>query len=78
MGFELEEIRQILAVCDRGELPCVMVQDLLTQKIQHLDQQIFQMQGFKQELEAYEAQWQAITPQLTATEICPLIETVSP
>ncbi|AFY61063.1 heavy metal-responsive transcriptional regulator [Synechococcus sp. PCC 6312] len=78
LGLALDEIRQILNVRDRGELPCEMVQSLLTQKIQQLNTQISQMQMFKQELEAYQTQWQNITPQLTDAEICPLIETITP
>jgi DNA-binding transcriptional MerR regulator len=78
LGLALDEIRQILAVRDRGELPCEMVQGLLSQKIQQLTAQIVQMQAFKQELEAYQSQWQGITSQLLETEICPLIETVTP
>ncbi|MDS3861720.1 heavy metal-responsive transcriptional regulator [Thermosynechococcaceae cyanobacterium BACA0444] len=78
LGLALDEIRQILDVRDRGELPCEMVQSLLAQKIQQLNTQISQMQTFKQELEAYQTQWQGITPQLSETEICPLIETVTP
>ncbi len=78
LGFALDEIRQILNVRDRGELPCDIVQSLLTQKIQQLTAQIFQMQAFKEELETYQAQWQGMTPQLAEAEICPLIETVTP
>lgn len=78
LGLALDEIRQILDVRDRGELPCEMVQSLLAQKIQQLNTQISQMQTFKQELEAYQTQWQGLTPQLSETEICPLIETVTP
>ncbi|AFY61875.1 heavy metal-responsive transcriptional regulator [Synechococcus sp. PCC 6312] len=78
LGLALDEIRQILNVRDRGELPCEMVQSLLAKKIQQLNTQISQMQTFKQELETYQTQWQSITPKLTDAEICPLIDTVTP
>ena len=78
LGLTLDEIRQILNVRDRGELPCEMVQSLLAKKIQQLNTQISQMQAFKQELEAYQTQWQGLTPKLSEAEICPLIETVTP
>ncbi|MDS3860347.1 heavy metal-responsive transcriptional regulator [Thermosynechococcaceae cyanobacterium BACA0444] len=78
LGLALDEIRQILDVRDRGELPCEMVQNLLAKKIHQLNTQISQMQTFKQELEAYQTQWQGLTPQLSEAEICPLIETITP
>ena len=40
LGFSLEEIRQILDVRNRGELPCPFVQDLLEHKIGQLEAQI--------------------------------------
>lgn len=78
LGFSLEEIRQILDVRDRAELPCVLVQDLLEQKIGQLEAQIKQMMMFKFELEEYRDRW-AVVPNVEQDdrEICPLIASVS-
>ena len=57
LGFSLEDIRQILDVRDRGELPCPFVQDLLDHKIGQLEAQIEQMMIFKVELEGYRDRW---------------------
>lgn len=78
MGFSLEEIRQILDVRDRGELPCSIVQDLLDRKIEQLETQIGQMMTFKFELEGYRDRWKVVpNSQPDDREICPLIATVS-
>lgn len=50
LGFTLEEIKQILDVRDRGEIPCNLVQSLLENKIEQLAIQIKQMTLFKKEL----------------------------
>ncbi|MEO0687850.1 MAG: MerR family DNA-binding protein, partial [Cyanobacteria bacterium J06649_11] len=42
LGFSLEEIKQILVVRDRGEQPCNLVKNLLSQKISEIDRQIEQ------------------------------------
>jgi DNA-binding transcriptional MerR regulator len=77
LGFSLADIRQILDVRDRGQLPCSLVQDLLTNKITQLTAQIQQMTLFKHELEEYRDRWTEF-PGLKqdSHEICPLIATV--
>lgn len=78
LGFTLEEIKKILDVRDRGEIPCGLVQNLLDDKIEQLQIQIEQMTLFKAELEEYRTTW-ANNPHLKAKseEVCPLISTVS-
>ena len=77
LGFTLEEIKQILDVRDRGEIPCNLVQSLLDNKIQQLAIQIKQMSLFKGELEEYRDIW-ANNPNTTSkqSEVCPLIASV--
>ena len=80
IGFSLEEIKTILDVRDRGDLPCNLVQSLLDRKIEQLTSKIQQMSLFKQELEAYRDTW-LDNPQLGLNrdrqDICPLIASVS-
>jgi DNA-binding transcriptional MerR regulator len=77
LGFSLEEIRQILDVRNRGELPCPFVQDLLDHKIGQLEAQIEQMMMFKAELEGYRDRWTLLANlQQDDLDICPLIATV--
>ena len=78
LGFTLEEIEQILAVRDRGEIPCDLVQSLLDDKIEQLQIQIEQMTLFKAELEEYRASWANNPhPKSKSEEVCPLISSVS-
>ncbi len=78
IGFSLEEIKQILDVRDRGEIPCDLVKRLLDKKIEELELKIQQMMLFKAELEQYRKAW-ATHPlsQSHPEAICPLIATVS-
>ncbi len=78
LGFTLEEIKQILAVRDRGEKPCNLVQSLLNNKIEQLKSQIKQMTLFKAELEEYRTAWSNNpNPESKPQEVCPLISSVS-
>lgn len=78
IGFTLEEIKTILNVRDRGEIPCSLVQSLLDNKIEQLEIQIKKMSLFKQELEEYRQSWND-NPNLESDshEVCPLISSVS-
>ncbi|WP_218079524.1 heavy metal-responsive transcriptional regulator [Anthocerotibacter panamensis] len=57
LQFTLAEIQQVLGLRHQGGSACPLVQDLLEQKIAHLEEQIFQMQNLKNSLEAYRTQW---------------------
>lgn len=78
LGFTLDEIKRILDVRDRGEIPCSLVQSLLDDKIEQLQIQIEQMSLFKTELEEYRTTWvNNPHPQSKSEEVCPLISSVS-
>ena len=77
LGFTLEEIKQILDVRDRGEIPCSLVQSLLDNKIEQLQIKIKQMTLFKAELEEYRTAWKDPKPEPDPQEVCPLISSVS-
>ncbi|NJK63693.1 MAG: heavy metal-responsive transcriptional regulator [Synechococcaceae cyanobacterium SM2_3_1] len=50
LGFSLEEIKHILLIHDHGELPCAEVRTQIQQKVEHIDQQIHQLQLLKSQL----------------------------
>ncbi|MEL6929005.1 MAG: heavy metal-responsive transcriptional regulator [Cyanobacteria bacterium J06600_6] len=78
LGFSLEEIKQILVVRDRGEQPCNLVKNLLSQKISEIDRQIEQMTAFRTELANYRLEWsEEASPQSESESPCPLIARVS-
>lgn len=78
LGFTLEEIKQILDVRDRGQLPCDLVRTLLDDKIEQLEIKVRQMTLFKAELEDYRIHWaDSSNARAEAEEVCPLISSVS-
>lgn len=77
LGFSLDEIRRILDVRDRGELPCDLVRALLKHKIEYLDEQIQQMLAFKVQLEEYRDRWSTLNDLQLSDQVCPLIDSVS-
>ncbi len=78
LQFSLSEIQQVLGVRDRGNPACPLVRDLLNQKIAHLENQIYQMQTLKAELEAYREQWEdKPLDDPYSQKLCSLIEQVA-
>jgi DNA-binding transcriptional MerR regulator len=52
VGLSLGEIRQVVALRDRGEAPCDHVYRLLERRTTELDERIGELQALKRELEA--------------------------
>lgn len=78
LQFSLSEIQQVLGVRRQGSPACPLVRDLLTQKIAHLEEQIYRMTVLKTELETYRESW-ADRPldDPCSKELCSLIEEVA-
>ncbi len=77
LNFSLQEIQQILVSRRQGMAVCPLVQDLLSHKIDLLEEQIQQMNAFKAELEAYKKLWTARDSDNPDSEqLCSLIEGV--
>jgi DNA-binding transcriptional MerR regulator len=78
LKFSLQEIQQVLGVRRQGSPACPLVRDLLTQKIAHLEEQIYRMTVLKTELETYRESW-ADRPldDPCSKELCSLIEEVA-
>ncbi|MEG3857797.1 MerR family DNA-binding protein [Microcoleus sp. herbarium12] len=77
LNFSLQEIQQILASCRQGITACLLVQDLLSRKIDFFEQEIQRMSAFKAELEAYKKLWTNRTSDNPdSEELCTLIEGV--
>ncbi|MGD2183302.1 heavy metal-responsive transcriptional regulator [Lusitaniella coriacea] len=76
LGLSLREIGDILAVHDRGELPCGTLKALLLQKLEALTEQIESLEILKLELQGILSCWQEQPPQeQIAQTICPNIQT---
>jgi DNA-binding transcriptional MerR regulator len=50
LGFALGEIREVLALRDRGERPCSYVAELIEQRASEVDGQIAELERLKREL----------------------------
>lgn len=74
LGFTLTEIREIIALRHRGDLPCPHVHALLTERVQTLSRQIRDLTLLRNELTGL-ARKSAILPRTTKpTLVCPHIE----
>ena len=54
LGLALDEVREILALRERGEAPCGYVQGLISQELADIDRRLDELQGLRQELVALE------------------------
>ena len=50
LGLSLDEIREIIALRDRGERPCQYVADVLDRQVRGLDRRIKEMRKLREEL----------------------------
>lgn len=76
LGLSLSEIRDILLIRDRGELPCSEVKQHLEAKLEKISEQIQALEILKAELNEILAGWQDHPPQnRIARTICPNIQT---
>lgn len=75
LGLSLDEIREILAVHDRGELPCGVVKEHLLAKLAQINQKIEALAILKSELQGILSGWQEQpAPAKIARTICPNIQ----
>ena len=66
MGFNLEELKRILAARDRGALPCGEVRRLASQKLGELDARLIELASLRDQLQKTIQNWDsrlAATPQ---------------
>ncbi|NEP41220.1 MAG: heavy metal-responsive transcriptional regulator [Okeania sp. SIO2H7] len=76
LGLSLNEIRDILQIRDRGELPCNEVKRHLELKLQQINEQIQGLKTLKAELTDILFVWEdEPSPNRIAKTICPNIQT---
>ncbi|MDP9005361.1 MAG: heavy metal-responsive transcriptional regulator [Actinomycetota bacterium] len=54
LGLALDEVREILALRERGEAPCGYVRALISQEVADLDRRLDELHGLREELVALE------------------------
>lgn len=74
LGLALDEVREILALRERGEAPCNYVRGLISEEVADIDRRLEELRGLRQELVALERRAQD-SPRPNGT-ICGLIEHV--
>ncbi|NJL84120.1 MAG: heavy metal-responsive transcriptional regulator [Chloroflexaceae bacterium] len=75
LGLSLEEIKEILAIRDGGELPCDRVKERLQEKLVAIAAQIAALEMLKSELQTLLAGWQEDpAPEAAQRTICPNLQ----
>jgi DNA-binding transcriptional MerR regulator len=74
LGMSLEEIRQILEVRDRGELPCQDVKQKLEDKVAEINDQIQALEHLKNQIQSLLAGADPILETPPDDRICPIIQ----
>jgi MerR family transcriptional regulator, copper efflux regulator len=73
LGLSLQEVKDCLALFDRGELPCAELRVKLERHIEAIDQQIQEMTALRQQLCDTLQDWDE-TPQAQENIICPNLQ----
>lgn len=74
LGFTLTEIREIIALRQRGDLPCPHVHALLTERVESLSHQIKDLTLLRDELKGLAKESATIPRRAQPTLVCPHIE----
>ncbi len=71
LGFTLEEIREVLAIRRRGEVPCSHVRSLLRQKVEELDRRLADLVALRRRIRRSLTEWGR---RRMKAAVCPHIE----
>ncbi len=74
LGFTLTEIREIIALRQRGDLPCTHVHALLTHRVETLSRQISDLTLLRDELTVLAKKSASLPRTAQPTLVCPHIE----
>lgn len=78
IGLPLDDIREILALRDRGEAPCGYVQEVIGREAERIDQRIAQLQQLRRELGRLRVRAKELAVGPGAARVCPIIEHQDP
>ncbi|MEE8503045.1 MAG: heavy metal-responsive transcriptional regulator [candidate division NC10 bacterium] len=74
LGFTLTEIREIIALRQRGDLPCPHVHTLLSERVKTLSRQIEDLTLLRDELKGLARKSASLPRKAQPTLVCPHIE----
>jgi DNA-binding transcriptional MerR regulator len=75
LGFTLGEIKEIIAIRESGRPPCGHIRDLVSRKVEELDQQLSALKAVQGSLHALLKGWRARPPPADKA-VCPNIERI--
>ncbi|MFQ5796071.1 MAG: heavy metal-responsive transcriptional regulator [Candidatus Bipolaricaulia bacterium] len=74
LGLSLDEVREIIEIRERGQLPCRHVRQLLAHKLKELEEHIDELIAFRDDLRSYVAELEERAQDPDEEAICPHIE----
>lgn len=77
LGLSLTEVKEILTVHDRGQLPCETVKQQIQDKVERITEQIKHLEALRHDLQSVLRQWQE-DPTFDESTICPNLEAAKP
>lgn len=77
LGLTIADIKTILAAVDDGDSPCQQVKSLVTERLQHIQEQIVELHATEARISDAIESWRKVgSPTPQDGEFCPLIERV--
>ncbi len=78
LGFSLDEIKEILALAQKGTSPCGRVQASLAEKLNEVDRRLKELSVFRAELASLIARAVELSSHETQAQVCSIVEESSP
>lgn len=78
LGFSLDDIKEILALAQKGTSPCGRVQAALGEKLNEVDRRLKELSDFRVELAALIAQSAELSSHEDEARICSIVEEAPP
>lgn len=78
LGFSLDEIKEILALAQKGTSPCGRVQAALGEKLNEVDRRLKELSDFRAELASLIEQAAELSSHGAEAQVCSIVEESSP
>lgn len=78
LGLALDEIKEVLALAERGTSPCGRVQAALAERLADVDRRLWELQSFRDELARLTEHATNVQVGDGETRICRIVETARP
>jgi DNA-binding transcriptional MerR regulator len=76
LGLTLRDIREILAIRDGGQVPCIHVQTLIHRKVRELDRRIVELTTLRRELRGLARRLGRQVRERAPAAVCPHVESL--